>query len=281
MSFSSDIKEQLCTVKFKCKNCCFAELSGIFEYSGKYEGRGARFITENAAVAKRVVKTVYSSFGDKTQYRENSRSMQFFLDSEQVIDKIVRWEDEAKPCCKSSYMRGAFLGGGSVTDPQKNYHIEFDTRYEEQAKKLVSLFAENGINARYTLRKDINIVYVKEYEKIAEILSLMGATGGAMELFEVSIERDVRNAVNRQVNCETANADKSARASSKHINAIKRIKAHKKWTSLPESLIEIGEARLRYPDLGLKELGETLDPPLGKSGVNHRLNRLIEIAEGL
>ena len=281
MSFSSDIKEQLCSVKFKCKNCCFAELSGIFEYAGKYEGQGARFITENTAVARRVVKTIHSTFGDQTEYRENSRSMQFFLDNERVIDKIVRWEEKAKPCCKNSYLRGAFLGSGSVTDPRKNYHIEFDTRYEEQAKKLVQILGDNDIRARYTLRKDMNIVYVKEYEKIAEILSLMGAMGGAMELFTVSIERDVRNKVNRRVNCETANADKSAIASSKHINAIKKIKAHKKWTTLPQSLIEIGEARLKYPDLGLKELGQTFTPPISKSGVNHRLNRIIKFADEL
>ncbi len=279
MSFSSDIKEQLCTVRHKCKNCACAELSGIFEFAGKYEDGGARFITENETVAKHVVKTIYDSFGDLTEYREGSRSRQFFLDNKRVIDSIVGWERSARECCKKAYVRGAFLGGGSVTDPKRGYHIEFDTRYAAQAEKLAEILRDNGIEARYTDRKDIKLVYIKECEKIADTLGFMGATGGAMELFSVQIARDMRNNINRRVNCETANADKTAKAATRQAAAIKKIKSRGKWNTISESLREIGELRLQNPDMGLKELGALANPPIGKSGVNHRLNRIIRFAE--
>lgn len=281
MSFSSDIKEQLCSVRFKCPNCAVSELSGIFEYAGKYEDGGAKFTTENDAVAKRIVKNIYDNFGDLTQYKESSRANRFFLDNVKVIDTISRWEERAQSCCYNSYIRGAFLGSGSVTDPEKSYHLEFDTRYKLQAKKLTEMLEHDRIYAKNTHRKDTYIVYIKESEKIAEILGHIGASGGAFELFSVQIERGMRNDINRRVNCENANADKTAKAASRQLEAIRKIKTAGKWGKLTETLSEIGNLRERYPEAGLKELGEMTAPKIGKSGVNHRLNRIIKIAQDL
>ncbi len=281
MSFSSDIKDKLCLEKLKCKNCAKAELSGFFEFSGRYEDGGAKFTTENDEVKKRLIKTLSDVFNYRADYKESARTSQFFLDSEKVIDAIGRWEEEAQDCCYNSYIRGAFLGSGSVTDPEKGYHLEFNTRYKIQAQKLCKILERDGINAKYTYRKGLYPVYIKESEKIAEVLGYMGASGGSFDVFSIQIEREMRNSINRRVNCENANADKTARAASKQSEAIKKIRAARKFSSLPETLTEIAKLREEYPELGLKELGEKANPPISKSGVNHRLNRLIKIAEDL
>ncbi len=188
---------------------------------------------------------------------------------------------ELSPCCASAYIRGAFLGHGSVSDPQKSYHLEFITKNANEADFLCNLLFLNRLTPKLMQRKNYVIVYIKEANQIADLLGLMGDSADAFEFFGVQIEKDMRNNINRKVNFENANADKVAKAASKHLVAIKKIKLAKKWHDLPDTLKEIGDLRQRYPEDSIKKLGERLDPPIGKSGVNHRLERILQIAEML
>ena len=280
MSFSSDIKEKLCRERGRCPNCKNACLSGVFEFAGKKNGGEIRFVTENEYVADYITDAVYD--GESVKYAKSARDCRFFLDcGSDLMKKISAWENGALACCKRSYVRGAFLGGGSVTDPKSAYHLEFVTRYDTQAEKLAALLNDNSIAAKITRRKGLYTVYIKECEAIADALGMMGAPNGGLELYSVQVEKDLRNRINRRVNCETANTVKTTRAASKQIAAIRKIKDAGKWNSLPETLREIGGLRAENPDVSLKELGEMTDPPIGKSGVNHRLDRLIKFAENL
>lgn len=200
-----------------------------------------------------------------------------------IGESLDLYREEIMPfeCCRISYIRGAFLGGGSVSDPKKNYHLEFDARNRETADCLREAINKQGIPVKMTERKKSCIVYIKGYEDIAALMGLIGAGTAAMEIYNVSIEKEIRNGINRRMNCETANIDKVAKAYVKHMQAIEKINDTIGFEGLPESLSEIARVRMDYPDESLKELGERLVPPIGKSGVNHRLNRIMEIADKL
>lgn len=284
MSFSSDIKEKLCINPVKCKSCLMAELAGIFEFAGRKNDDGVRFVTENKIIADNILKKFSELFGKEIEYIKNGRNHQFLLDMEKYNDEIYNisnWEATAKQCCNASYIKGAFLGGGSVTNPEKGYHLEFDTKYEDEAKRLTHILKSIGVFSKYTIRNGVYPVYIKECERVAGVLSTMGAPNGALEMFSVQVEKEMRNTINRRANFETANTDKTILASSKHIVAIQRIKDAGAWSKLPETLREIGALREEFPDISLKDLGEKINPPLGKSGVNHRLNRIIEFSKNL
>jgi len=181
-------------------------------------------------------------------------------------------------CCKEAFIRGAFLGGGSIIDPEKNYHMEFVTRTAALADKLAEIMDFYGVRAKTTVRKDSFVVYIKESDAIAELLGVMGAGMAMMELYNIKIEKELRNTVNRQVNCDSANMDKITAAAAVQCGAIRRLIDSGRLDALPDTLREVALLRLDNPDISLKELGEMLNPPIGKSGVNHRLKRILEIA---
>ena len=264
MSFSSQIKEKLCKSEYGCMNCAAYELSGALMFGGNIGSDSIKFATENENIAKRITADINTAYG---------------IQVENITGGISQSDDIPFSCCRASFVRGAFLGGGSVTDPQKGYHMEFNTKSDEQALRLQKLLKNEGFNSKITYRKGYNVVYIKGSEEIADILGYMGAAQGAFELFSVQIEKEMRNEVNRRVNCENANTNKAAKASSKHLFAIKKIKDAKQWDKLPDVLKEIAILREEYPEDSLKELGEKTNPPIGKSGVNHRLSRLVELAE--
>lgn len=182
---------------------------------------------------------------------------------------------------KRAYIRGAFLGGGSISNPEKTYHLEFVTHNDVYAGDLSSLINEYGLNSKIIQRKNSFIVYIKEGEQIVNLLSIMGAYSALLKLENIRIMKDMRNNVNRLVNCETANLSKTVNASVRQTESIKLIQRRIGLNRLPENLREIAELRLNYPDESLKELGEMLKPKVGKSGVNHRLRRIEKIAEEL
>ena len=180
---------------------------------------------------------------------------------------------------KKAYIRGAFIGGGSVTNPEKTYHLEFVTHSEEYAidlSKLINLF---GLNSKVIQRKNSFIIYIKEGEQIVDILNIVGAHTSLLELENIRIMKEMRNNVNRLVNCETANLSKTVNAAVRQVESIKLIQNSIGLQRLPKNLQEVAELRLSYPDESLKELGEMLDPPVGKSGINHRLRKIEKIAE--
>lgn len=285
MSFSSEIKEKLCKTEYICGGCAAYEAGGALGFGGSVGETEIKFATEKSFAAERVQKSILTAFGINLPIAGTSRVFRINTDDVHQVENITDGISQAGgipfSCCRASFVRGAFLGGGSVTDPQKEYHMEFDTRSRENAERLQSFLEYDGFSSKITSRKGYYVVYIKGSEEIADILGYMGAPQGALELFSIQIEKEMRNTINRRVNCENANTNKAAKASSKHLYAISRIKKAKKWNKLPDVLKEIGELREEYPEDSLKELGEKTNPPIGKSGVNHRLNRILEFAENL
>lgn len=289
MSFTQNLKAQLCMQDGICRLCDAAELAAIIRLLATYTKSGVIIVTENEDVAERIMRLFLRVFKKNFEYTNRNGSFKFLIDTDFFVDTVsgslMLFGDDSKlfykKCCKGAYIRGMFLGAGSISDPQKQYHLEFDIKHENYAKKLCLLLEKLGITSKITKSKGRSIVYIKEYSAIADTLGAMGAVSTAMEIYNISIEKEIRNRVNRQSNCEVANIDKITKAATCQVEAIKKIESKMDISELPETLQEIATLRKQYPDESLKELGQRLNPPIGKSGVNHRLKRLEEIAETL
>jgi hypothetical protein len=183
-----------------------------------------------------------------------------------------------RSCCQRAFLRGAFLSIGSMSNPEKGYHLEMVCGNTLQAKQLQQLMVGFGLDAKIVPRKKYFVVYLKEGENIVDFLNVCEAHVALMELENLRIVKEMRNSVNRQVNCETANITKTVNAAARQIEDIKFIRDYMGFAKLPDNLREMAEVRLEYPEATLKELGQYLNPPVGKSGVNHRLRKLSEIA---
>lgn len=290
MSFTKNLKAQLCLTENNCRFCDVAELSSLIRLCTSYRDGVVTIQTENEDVAERLQTLFLRIFGKGLDYVNRNGSFRFFSDanffSGEMAEKLGLFDVNPanltpKECCRSAYLRGAFLGGGSMLDPKTRYHLEFDTKYEGYAERIHELLRRKGISAKITKRKGRFVVYIKEYSAIADTLGAMGAVGAAMEIYNISIEKEIRNTANRQANCEIANIEKTTKTAVAQIEAIRKIEKCMGFENLPETLKEIADIRCRFPDESLKELGERLNPPLGKSGVNHRLKRIEEIARNL
>lgn len=289
MSFSSEVRKTLCDVDLECSYCSFAELSGIISFTGQLNSDILRFVTEKKYIAKRITDDIYICTGEKAGVF-GTTTLKIEISDLDILTKIRNdtaltsqdfEETLENECCRRSYIRGAFLGGGCVLNPDRNYHLEFDTKYKISAERLYNIMSSCGVVPKITYRKGHYLVYLKGSDDIAEVLGLMGASMGALKFYTTQMEKDVRNSINRQINCEVANQKKTSKAASRQLFAIKKIRKKSAMQKLPDVLQEIAVLREKYPDVSLKELGEMLSPPLGKSGVNHRLNRIIEFADGL
>lgn len=290
MSFSSDVKKRISMIKNDCEYCNRAQLAAMVRYTGRIKEDGITLSTENEAVIVSLQRLILESTGIKSnyEYKDKTRLYEMSIYDEQVIENLTDLlmlssddYDLLTPfdCCIMSYIRGAFLGGGSISDPQKSYHLEFDSKYEPEADRLCEMLLKCGVASKITHRKGHYVVYIKEYSAIADILGIIGDSSSALEIYNISIEKDVRNSINRQMNCENANMDKVADAYKKHLAAIEKVKKTIGIEKLPEVLQEIAKIRVLYPEDSLKQLGERLENPIGKSGVNHRLNRIVAIAD--
>lgn len=184
-------------------------------------------------------------------------------------------------CCYAAFLRGAFLACGTVTDPRKNYHLEFVVSHKKLCLDLMKLMEELSLTPKYIMRKGNHIIYFKDSESIEDVLTVIGASNAALEIMGIKIEKDVKNSVNRKLNFEMSNLSKTVNASTVQMAAIKKIISKHNVGWLPPNLREIAVLRIENPDVTLKELGEMLSVPLSRSGVNHRLKKLIEIAESI
>ncbi|HHW49416.1 MAG TPA: DNA-binding protein WhiA [Clostridiaceae bacterium] len=314
MSFSSSVKNELSRIDINESCCLLSELSAVIRVSGaiKVAGSGKmyiRIVTENAAFARRVfslVKKQYSVYPEviirkSKKLRKHVSYILVMFDPalvKQLLDmscidcgsignngREVRHnsiENKVNEfCCKKAYLRGAFLAGGSISDPEKTYHLEITTRSLKVANELDMIMNGFNLNSKVIKRKNSYIVYLKEGENIVDFLNIIGAHRALLELENIRILKEMRNNVNRIVNCETANLGKTVDASLRQVTNIKYIRDNIGFEKLPQGLRDIAELRLKYSDASLKELGEMLTPPLGKSGVNHRLRKLDRIAESL
>ena len=290
MSFTQNIKENIAKIGNQCDFCDVAELSALVKLCTNYQGGEIFMVTENDAVAERLQLLFGRVFGKKLDYTNKNGSYRFYPEFDFFVsvmaDRLMLFGGEyggliPNECCCAAYIRGAFLGGGSVSDPGVRYHMEFDARYEVYANQLCKILEKCGIKSKITYRKGRFIVYIKGYEQIADALGIMGDIAAAMEFYNATIEKNIRNNANRRANCEVANIDKIAKTAALQEAAIRKIQKTTGFSNLPKPLREIAKLRMENPFDSLKELGEKANPPIGKSGVNHRLKRIEEIANKL
>jgi DNA-binding protein WhiA len=311
LSFSGEVKQELSRI-FLGQCCQRAELAALILTAGSINipcGSKRAFIhikTEHAPTIRKCYKLLKkyldgpivelivkrnNYFKEHNQYivSVKASSVISFLSNWKIIkplDDNIFFTLFSKPiitkrCCRRAFLRGAFLGSGSICDPRKPYHLEFVAAGKVQADFLAELANSFGLKSKVTQRKNNYVVYLKDSDKISELLGIMGAFNSLLKFEDVRVIKQVRNSVNRVVNCETANLNKTISASMRQIDNIKFLKDVKVFYELPENLKAIAEARLMAPDLSLKELGEMMDPPLGKSGVSHRLKKIDNIAEAI
>lgn len=283
-SFSHDVKEELCKHISNARHCQIAELAAILNFSGQF-GRMAdgQYMVglqmENEDVVRKCFTLLEKTYNIKEGVAISEQQMQElwkkFGDPTQPVNPLLI----KSTCCQRAFLRGVFLCIGSMSAPEKGYHLEFVCTIEEKARHLQSVIHSFGIEAKIVLRKKYYVVYLKESEAIVDLLNIMEAHVALMNLENLRILKEMRNSINRRVNCEAANISKTVNAATRQIEDILFLRDHYGFHKLPENLREMAEIRLEYPEAALKELGEYLDPPVGKSGVNHRLRKLSEIAQ--
>lgn len=306
LTFSGKVKEELARHWSHSTHCQVAELAAIIGMCGKVaidsrEHYTIKVRTENISVARKYFTLLKKTFNIKTEIfvsRNKSRGNITYTviiskheDAQKVLknSRLMHKDGEIgedfsalkKSCCKRAYLRGAFLAAGSISNPEKSYHIEIVCATNQKAKQIQTLINHFGLDAKAILRKNSYVVYLKEGSQIVDLLNVMEAPIALMDMENVRILKEMRNTVNRKVNCETANINKTVSAAVKQAEDIQYIESTIGLSELPEGLQEIAEIRLAYPNASLKELGDLLTEPIGKSGVNHRLRKLGEIAEGL
>ena len=311
-SFSSRVKEELSRQLNSARHCQIAEIAAIISLCGRIQidendRFGIKISTENVAVARKYFTLLKKTFNISTDVviRHNSclkRNWTYGVavsedeDARKVLLAVKLLDDRGEigenlsvvknlviqnPCCRRAFIRGAFLAAGSISDPERFYHFEIVCAVEDKAKQLQDIMATFGLDARIVARKKYFVVYIKEGNQIADILNVMEASVALMEFENIRILKEMRGSVNRQVNCETANINKTVSAAVKQTRDITFIKETIGFDSLPKNLADVARARLERPEATLKELGESLSPPVGKSGVNHRLRKLSIMAEDL
>ncbi len=311
MSFSMNVKEELVRI-IPDKACCIkSELSALLHCSGSIVLLGSMNIgfkinTESAAIARLLFIFFKKQYGIKSKIivtsnhhlnKNNVYTLNLGVDKKDILLDlgIIRMDKDGsadicysidksiirKDCSKRAYIRGAFLGCGSLTDPEKTYHMEFVIDNLNYARSLKHLLNHYGLGAKIIERKNHYVIYLKDGDKISDTLKLIGAFESILELENIRAFKDIRNNINRIVNCETANLDKTVNAAVRQRCNINYIKVKIGLEHLPRELREVAELRLEHENASLKELGEMMSPKLGKSGVNHRLRRLDELAEAL
>ncbi|MCR4924204.1 MAG: DNA-binding protein WhiA [Lachnospiraceae bacterium] len=285
MSFSKKVKEELYKHMDPSRHCELSELSALLEYSGSLTD--PLFNTDNEIVARKGFTLFEKTFnmGKYGIWEKNKQGRKQYicrLDKEDAdkLKKVLSGELLLeRTCCKRAYLRGAFIASGSVSDPSSSYHLEFVAKEESKALRLVELLKTFDIQARVIDRKGNFVVYIKDGEGIVNTLNVMEAFVALMDYENARILKGINNSVNRKVNCETANIEKTVVASIKQIEAIEYAIKSPEYKRLPQAVKEIASLRLEYPDASLKELGELCNPKVGKSGVNHRLRRIMELYE--
>ena len=286
MSFSAKVKSELAGILGNHKHCRKAEISGMYQYGGQL-GRvesdcyTVGFHTENEDVLKKGFTLLRKTFNIDCGENLSEQQLFAFLEKMDVVWAESLENITNSNCCKRAFIRGVFLAIGSISDPEKGYHLEFVCEDEEQARFLRNVITSFDIEARVLERKEHHVVYLKEGSSIVDLLNVMEAHVALMELENLRIIKEMRNTVNRRVNCETANINKTVNAAAKQVEDIMYIEERKGLASLPDMLYEMARVRLENPDATLKELGEMLVPPVGKSGVNHRLRKINEYADKL
>ncbi|NLO09314.1 MAG: DNA-binding protein WhiA [Clostridiales bacterium] len=308
MSFSKNVKEELSLQINDARHCRIAELAAVLTYGGQVISNQShkylRLQTENPLVARKYFTLIKKTFNisidisiRNNQSIKDNKTYILIIKNQDIARNILKATKQSdydiedgrignpaqmvlqNTCCKRAFIRGAFLMCGSMSNPKKAYHLEFVTDDPLKAERLQELICTFSIDAKIILRKKYYVVYIKEGSGIVDLLNVMEAHVSLMDLENVRILKEMRNQVNRQVNCEAANINKTVEAASKQIDDIIYIRDYVGFSNLNEGLRDIARLRVEHPEASLKELGTMLLPPIGKSGVNHRLRKLSMIAE--
>ena len=294
MSFSADVKQELCRAPMSRKCCAQAEAYGILLYCNTFSSGEIRIITESDALAQRLPSLFKKAFQVSFDRLPDGEGKHIFLinDPEKLaaVQQVFGGDKRAlalhinfgvleENCCRISFLRGAFLSGGSVTDPQKGYHLELSTSHQSVSREMVALMRDLELEPKDAPRKGNAVIYFKQSDRIEDFLTSIGAPISAMEVMNAKLEKDLRGSVNRRVNCDAANLDKAVEAAQGQIEAIRILEENGILATLPEKLQEVARLRQEHPADTLVQLAGRCDPPITKSALNHRLRKLIEMSK--
>ena len=308
MSFSSNVKDELCRFPLG-KNCCMlSELTALYRTCGSlsFHGLGrvqVQYRTENAALARRIFRLLrarlnitprlhyvqHARLGGQrtcvlTVGDEDSQKLMLALNmTEQDEDGNVRYRRTTvrhpmtRQCCRRAYLRAAFLGSGTMSNPEKEYHFEVSATDQSLVRELSRLLDKSGLPVNTYQRKGSTVVYLKSAQQISDAMALMGASNSVFSFEDIRIRKQARGAANRAINCDEYNFQRMLDAADTQVEGIRRYVIVKGMRSRPPALQEIAQKRLDNADLSLVELGQQFEPPLSKSAVNHRMRRLMDI----
>ena len=294
MSFALEVKSELCRTPLSRRCCAQAEAYGVLLYCNTFHAEQARIVTEHEAFAQRLpllfkkaFKLTFDRFpqggGKQTFSIENPAKLavlhQAFGSDPRALALHLNFAMVEEACCRSALLRGAFLAGGSVTDPRKGYHLELATSHHSVSREVLALMRELDQEPKSAQRKGNAVIYFKQSEKIEDFLTCIGAPLAAMEVMNAKLERDLRGKVNRRVNCDAANLDKAVEAAMSQVEAIRRLEGAGTLITLPDKLREAAALRLAHPEDTLAQLAQRCDPPITKSALNHRLRKLVELGK--
>ena len=293
MSFSTEVKNELCRVSMQRVCCTRAEAYGALLHASAFSHKEIRLNTENAAAARRLQALLQRAFFVVCEPQRVGQKHQLILTGAEQIGRIfdaLGYDRKShityhlnrnvleEDCCIASFLRGAFLMAGTVAGPDKKSHLELKTARQSLAGEETSLLLDLGLSPKQMRRASAHILYFKDGTSVEDFLTRIGAPRAAMELMEAKVEKNIRNTINRQVNCETANLVKAADASARQIAAIRAVLDAHGEEGFPENLRETVRLRLEYPTDSLAELAQRFDPPISKPGLSHRLKKIIELA---
>ena len=296
MSFSSDVKQELCRAPLSRRCCAQAEAYGVLLYCNTFSSGEIRIITESEALAQRLPALFKKAFQITFDRLPDGEGKHIFLitDPEKlsVVQQTYGGEERAlalhinfgvleESCCRIAFLRGAFLAGGSVTDPQKGYHLELSTSHQSVSREMLALMRELDLEPKDAPRKGNAVIYFKQSDRIEDFLTSIGAPISAMEVMNAKLEKDLRGSVNRRVNCDAANLDKAVEAAMFQIEAIHKLEQSGVLATLPEKLQEVANLRREHTADTLIQLAQRCDPPITKSALNHRLRKLIDMSKQL
>ena len=295
MSFCSKAKAELCKIPISKTCCAVAESYGVLLFCNTFSPTSIRIVTESRDFAQRLPKLFQKAFSlNFDQMPETEQGKQIFsMDDPRKIHRIydvfgleaattvalqVNLGILEEDCCRVAFLRGAFMAGGSVTDPEKRYHLELATSHLRVSREVKHLMEEVGFAPKCVTRAGSHVLYFKQSDQIEDFLTTLGAPVCAMGIMEAKVEKDLRNGVNRRVNCETANLGKAVDAAQEQLAAIRRLKERGLYEELPQKLKETAQLRQDHPEATLLELSQMQDPPVSKSAINHRMRKLMELS---
>ena len=298
LSFSAGAKAEICRILPNRECCALAECFGILLYCNSFGQDGIRIITESrefGLILPKLFKKAFNVTFDNFPSLESPGKLVFQITDSEKISGIMEsfgfsFQDTVAlhvnlpvvedDCCKTAFLRGAFLAGGSVTDPEKGYHMELATTHQSVARQTYTLIREiTGIEAKAAKRGGGQVLYLKNSDQVADFLAFLGASVAAMGIMEARLEKELNNKVNRRCNCDDANTSKVVEAAQEQITAIRALEERGLLENLPAKLKQAADARLQHPSSSLSELAGMMDPPITKPAMNHRLKKLMDMAK--